>query len=86
MVVMVLVTLVAAEVVLVVLLQMLVTQMVLMAVLVNEVLPARKVFDAMNAIESYKRLRVATVDQAEAEKVLTVKRAEAEAERTWDAK
>ncbi len=53
----------------------------LVAVLVNEVMPAGKVFAAMNRIEQYKRLRTATVDQAEAEKNLIVKRAEAEAER-----
>ncbi len=54
---------------------------ILIAVLVNEVTPADKIFRAMNAVESYKRLRQATYDQAEAEKFLIVKRAEAECER-----
>ncbi|CAD7960226.1 unnamed protein product [Amoebophrya sp. A25] len=54
---------------------------ILVAVLVHEVTPAAKVFQAMNSIETLRRLRVATLDQAEAEKLLVVKRAEGEMER-----
>ncbi|CAD7935520.1 unnamed protein product [Amoebophrya sp. A120] len=53
----------------------------LVAVLVQEIMPAAKVFQAMNQIETLRRLRQATTDQAEAEKMLVVKRAEGESER-----
>lgn len=55
----------------------------LVSVLVNEITPARKVSKAMNQIEQYKRLRDATQDQAEAQKIILVKRAEAEAQRKY---
>ncbi|CEL94429.1 unnamed protein product [Vitrella brassicaformis CCMP3155] len=48
--------------------------------LVTDVSPDRRVRDAMNEINASKRQRVATQEKAEADKVLIVKKAEAEAE------
>ena len=48
--------------------------------LVADIEPARSVADAMNAIQTYQRLRTATVDKAEAAKIQVVKAAEANAE------
>lgn len=48
--------------------------------LVTDVRPDRKVRDAMNDINAQKRLRVAAQDTAEAQKMLIVKAAEADAE------
>ena len=49
-------------------------------VLIADIEPDAKVKEAMNAINTAQRLRVATVDKAEADKILVVKKAEAEAE------
>jgi len=49
-------------------------------VLIADIEPEKKVKDAMNEINTAQRLRVATVDKAEAEKILVVKKAEADAE------
>jgi len=48
--------------------------------LVTDVRPDRKVATAMNEINAAKRLRVATQERAEAEKMIVVKAAEADAE------
>lgn len=48
--------------------------------LITDITPDSKVRNAMNEINAAQRLRVATVDKAEAEKVLVVKAAEAESE------
>eukprot|EP00392_Amoebophrya_sp_AT5.2_P007548 g7563.t1 len=53
----------------------------LVAVLVQDIVPARKVFQSMNAIESLRRLKQATINAAEAEKNMIIKRAEGESER-----
>jgi len=50
------------------------------AVLVIKIDPTPKVKDAMNSINAQERIRVAVTDKAEAEKIQTVKNAEAEAE------
>jgi len=52
----------------------------ILQVLIADIVPDAKVKHAMNEINAAQRLRVATVDKAEAEKVLVVKRAEADAE------
>ena len=49
-------------------------------VLITDLTPDRSVLQAMNEINAAKRLRVAAVDKAEAEKIVMVKKAEAEAE------
>jgi regulator of protease activity HflC (stomatin/prohibitin superfamily) len=49
-------------------------------VLVTDVTPNHRVRDAMNEINASRRLRLATAERAEAEKILTVKQSEAEAE------
>jgi len=49
-------------------------------VLIADIEPDPKVKNAMNAINTAQRMRVATVDKAEAEKILVVKKAEADAE------
>jgi len=49
-------------------------------VLIADIEPDPKVKNAMNEINTAQRLRVATVDKAEAEKILVVKKAEADAE------
>lgn len=48
--------------------------------LVTDIVPAHKVREAMNDIETSKRLRHAAVEKAESDKLIMVKRAEAEAE------
>jgi len=48
--------------------------------LVTDIIPDQKVKDAMNAINTARRLREAAVEKAEAEKIALVKAAEAEAE------
>lgn len=48
--------------------------------LVTDIVPAQKVREAMNDIETSKRLRHAAVEKAESDKLIMVKRAEAEAE------
>eukprot|EP00397_Hematodinium_sp_SG-2012_P018218 GEMP01018655.1.p1 GENE.GEMP01018655.1~~GEMP01018655.1.p1 ORF type:complete len:283 (+),score=47.14 GEMP01018655.1:101-949(+) len=48
--------------------------------LVTDIIPAHKVREAMNDIETSKRLRHAAVEKAESDKLIMVKRAEAEAE------
>jgi len=52
----------------------------ILAVLVTDVEPDRRVKDAMNEKNAAKRMRAAAFDKAEAEKVMMVKQAEAEAE------
>lgn len=49
-------------------------------VLVTDITPNGRVRDAMNEINASRRLRLATTERAEAEKILAVKQAEAEAE------
>jgi len=49
-------------------------------VLIADIEPDPKVKNAMNEINTAQRLRVATVDKAEADKILVVKKAEADAE------
>jgi len=49
-------------------------------VLIADIEPDKKVKDAMNEINTAQRLRVATVDRAEADKILVVKKPEADAE------
>jgi len=49
-------------------------------VLIADIEPVPKVKNAMNEINTAQRLRVATVDKAEADKILVVKKAEADAE------
>jgi regulator of protease activity HflC (stomatin/prohibitin superfamily) len=49
-------------------------------VLIADIDPDMKVKNAMNEINTAQRLRVAAVDRAEADKILAVKKAEAEAE------
>merc|ERR1712232_944361 len=49
-------------------------------VLITDLRPAQIVRNAMNEIDASRRLRAAAVDKAEAEKVLKVKAAEADAE------
>ncbi|GLI59169.1 hypothetical protein VaNZ11_000997 [Volvox africanus] len=49
-------------------------------VLVNDLVPAQKVRDAMNEINAARRLRVAAAEKAEAQKLAIVKAAEADAE------
>ena len=48
--------------------------------LVTDISPNQKVRDAMNEINASRRLRMAATERAEAEKILSVKQAEAEAE------
>ena len=48
--------------------------------LVTDLQPDAQVLNAMNAIESQRRLRAAAAEKAEAEKVVVVKAAEGEAE------
>jgi len=48
--------------------------------LIIDIVPAETVKKAMNEINAAARMRVATQDKAEAEKILQIKRAEAEAE------
>lgn len=48
--------------------------------LLTDIIPARAVADAMNQIQTYQRLKTATVDKAEANKIQVVKAAEADAE------
>ena len=48
--------------------------------LVTDIAPNVRVRDAMNEINASRRLRLATTERAEAEKIVTVKQAEAEAE------
>jgi regulator of protease activity HflC (stomatin/prohibitin superfamily) len=48
--------------------------------LVTDLQPDRRVQDAMNAIEAQRRMRMASQEKAEAEKILIVKAAEADAE------
>jgi len=48
--------------------------------LVTDISPEKKVRDAMNTINANRRLRIAAEDKAEADKILLVKAAEAEAE------
>jgi len=48
--------------------------------MVTEIVPAKKVSQAMNDIESSKRLRHAALEKAESDKLIIVKRAEGEAE------
>lgn len=48
--------------------------------LVNDIIPDPKVRDSMNEINAAQRLRVAAKEKAEAEKIMRVKAAEAEAE------
>eukprot|EP00249_Psilotum_nudum_P002755 c15888_g1_i3 orf=116-391(+) len=48
--------------------------------LIVDIVPEQTVKHAMNEINAAARLRLATRDKAEAEKILQVKRAEAEAE------
>jgi len=52
----------------------------IMKTLVTDIQPDQKVKDAMNAINTSRRLREAAVEKAEAEKIALVKAAEAEAE------
>lgn len=52
----------------------------LMSVLITEIEPDKRVMDAMNEINSSKRLKEAAVQRAEGEKIIKVKQAEAEAE------
>ena len=49
-------------------------------VLVTDIAPNARVRDSMNEINASRRLRMAAAERAEAEKILTVKQAEAEAE------
>lgn len=49
-------------------------------VLLTDVEPAKSVTDAMNQIQQNQRLKAATIDKAEAEKIRIVKAAEADAE------
>jgi regulator of protease activity HflC (stomatin/prohibitin superfamily) len=49
-------------------------------VLVTDIAPNGRVRDAMNEINASRRLRLAAAERAEAEKILSVKQAEAEAE------
>eukprot|EP00958_Prasinococcus_capsulatus_P009229 scaffold907_cov398-Prasinococcus_capsulatus_cf.AAC.4 len=48
--------------------------------LITDIRPAQNVKDGMNQINANRRLRVAAADRAEAEKILLVKQAEADAE------
>lgn len=52
----------------------------LMSVLITEIEPDSRVMNAMNEINSSKRLKEAAVQRAEGEKIIKVKQAEAEAE------
>lgn len=52
----------------------------ILQVLIADIEPDPKVKSAMNEINAAQRIRVATVDKAEADKIVVVKRAEAEAE------
>lgn len=52
----------------------------LMSVLITEIEPDKRVMNAMNEINSSKRLKEAAVQRAEGEKIIKVKQAEAEAE------
>lgn len=54
--------------------------MIIVRSLVTDIAPDRRVLDAMNAINASKREREAAIQKAEADKILLVKRAEAEAE------
>ena len=52
----------------------------IMQVLVSDIIPDHNVVNSMNEIETNKRLRIAAVDKAEAEKIKQIKAAEADAE------
>ena len=52
---------------------------IIIKTLVTDITPAAKVRVAMNDIETSKRNRLAATEKADAEKVMTVKRAEADA-------
>merc|ERR550537_1446256 len=51
--------------------------------LVTDLQPDARVLQAMNQIESQRRMRMAAQEKAEAEKILVVKAAEADAESKW---
>ena len=52
----------------------------ILTVLMTDIEPAASVTNAMNQIQTYSRLKTATVDKAEAHKIQVVKAAEADAE------
>ena len=56
----------------------------IVSVNVKDVIPDARVANAMNEINSSKRLKEAAVQRAEGDKVIRVKQAEAEAERRFD--
>ena len=54
--------------------------MLIVRTLITDIAPDKRVLDAMNAINASKRDREAAIQRAEADKILLVKKAEAEAE------
>jgi len=56
---------------------------VIVKVLVTDISPDARVLHAMNEINAAKRMRAAALDKAEADKLMMVKRAEAEAESAY---
>ena len=48
--------------------------------LITDIRPAQNVKDGMNQLNANRRLRIAAADRAEAEKIILVKQAEADAE------